>query len=177
MTKTIKTLALFMLAAVMLMAGTVTAYAEDTADPTGEIVLLKKAEQTGNPLAGAVFGIYRVSDNTEVGELTTETDGKAACSLAVGDYYLLELKAPYGFLLEETKIYFTIVADSTVTVEVTNLRDETITDPNVTLGTIEIPKTGDSVPYANYILGACLFAVSAALCGVVCVYRRKRAKA
>lgn len=187
MTKCLKNLAVFLLVTVMLMAGAVTAYAEDgthtttpaesnptQSDPTGELVLVKKAEQTGNPLAGAVFGVYMVSDDVKVGELTTKTDGKAMLSLAVGDYYLLELKAPYGFLLEDTKIFFSVVNDYTVTVEVTNQRDETITDPDAPLGTIEIPKTGEGVPYANFITGALLLAVSAAF-GVVLIFKRKRA--
>ena len=138
-------------------------------DPTGELVLLKKAEQTGNPLAGAVFGVYRVSDNAKVLELTTNADGRATAALAPSDYYLLELKAPYGYLLEETKIFFTIVKDSAVTVEVTNERDKTITDTP----TIEIPKTGISVPYKSYISGISLL-VAAAVFGGLLLYKRKR---
>lgn len=187
MTKHLKNLTVFLLVAVMLLTGAVTAYAEDGAhttapaespptqsDPTGELVLVKKAEQTGSPLAGAVFGVYRVSDDVKVGELTTKTDGKAELSLAVDDYYLLELKAPYGFLLEDTKILFSVVKDSTVTVEVTNQRDETITDSDVPLAPIEIPKTGEGVPYLNYIMGALLISVSAALGGLL-LLKRKRA--
>ena len=140
-------------------------------DPTGSLVLLKKAEQTGNPLKGAVFGVYSVSDNTKVAELTTKSDGKATTSLPVGDFYLLELKAPYGYLLEETKIFFSVAKDSTVTVEVTNQRDESISEPNTP---IEVPKTGDSVPYGNYILGISLIVLALTLSGLL-IYRKRRA--
>lgn len=140
-------------------------------DPVGELVLLKKAEQTGKPLADAVFGVYRASDGTKLAEITTNADGKAETSLSVGDYYLKELQAPYGYLLENTKIYFSVAKDSTVTVEVTNLRDETIPDTDMPI--IEVPKTGESVPYANYIIGISLIALALTLGGVL-AYKRKR---
>ena len=141
-------------------------------EASGTLVLLKKAEQTGKLLSGAVFGVYRVSDNTKVGELTSSADGRATMSLPVGDYYLKELKSPYGFLLEKSKIFFTVVKDSTVTVEVTNQRDESITDPEP----IEVPKTGENVPYTNYIVGASLLLLSAVLVGVL-HYNKKRKRA
>ena len=120
--------------------------------------------------SGAVFGVYCVSDNTKVAELTTNTDGRAVLELAPSDYYLLELKAPYGYILEETKIFFTVVKDSTVTVEVTNERDKTI----IETPPIEVPKTGGSVPYVNYISGISLL-LAAAVFGGFLLYKRKRA--
>jgi len=117
-------------------------------DPTGKVEILKRSEQTSTPLANAVFGVYRVSDNAKITELTTDVDGKAVTELPTGDYYLLEQKAPIGYMLEKAKIYFTVAADATVTVEVTNEREKTI----VLMPHIEVPKTGTTPPYLNYSL-------------------------
>lgn len=139
---------------------------------TGELIILKKAEQTGKPISGAVFGVYRASDDRKITELTTNADGKVAFSLEVGEYYLKELKAPYGYLPESSKIQFSVEVNKTVTVEVTNQRDEEIADSDIPLGSISIPKTGEDYPIMNYVLGIALLAISA-ICGIVLIRRRK----
>lgn len=139
---------------------------------TGELLILKKAEQTGKGLSGAIFGVYRVSDDKKITELTTNADGKATFSLEAGEYYLKELKAPYGYLLESSKIYFSIEVSKTVTVEVTNERDEEIADSDIPLGNIDIPKTGEDFPIVNYVVGIVLLSISV-ICGIVLIRRRK----
>ena len=59
----------------------------------GYVEIYKTDTTTGNPLAGAVFGIYN-SANTRIGGLTTNSDGYAKSGLLpYGDgYYLLEEK-------------------------------------------------------------------------------------
>ena len=118
-------------------------------NPTGKLIIIKKAEQTSELLTGAVFGVHRVSDDVKITELTTDANGKAEMSLPTDEFYLLELKAPYGYKLEDSKIYFTIVKDLTVYVDVTNERDNFFTTPDEH---IEIPKTGITPPYLNYAL-------------------------
>jgi len=118
-------------------------------NPTGKLIIIKKAEQTSELLAGAVFGVHRVSDDVKITELTTDANGKAEMSLPTGEFYLLELKAPYSYKLEDSKIYFTIAKDLTVYVDVTNERDNFFTTPDEH---IEIPKTGTTPPYLNYAL-------------------------
>ena len=145
-------------------------------DPTGKLELLKKAEQTSKPLAGAIFGVYRASDDAKVAELTTNADGKAEISLPTGDFYLLELKAPYGYRLEKVKIYFTVVKDSTVIVEVTNEREETFTDPGTPLTPIEVPKTGTTPPYLNYAFALLAFG-TAAYFGTLYLRRKEQEQA
>ena len=93
-------------------------------------------------------------------------------ALEPGGYYLKELTAPYGYLLEPAKIYFTVTADMTVKAEVTNIRDENIPDADVSDGNIEIPKTGEDFPIANYLLAVFLWGI-AALCGVLLYQGRK----
>jgi len=104
---------------------TVTNIPKDADEPdTGSLYLVKKAEGTGARLPGAVFGVYRVSDNRKITEITTDSDGEALCELEPGGFYLRELKAPSGFVLESVSIPFTVKVDSTVRVEVTNMREQ-----------------------------------------------------
>lgn len=55
-------------------------------------------------LAGGVFGVYSDAGCTKkAGELTTKEDGTTeSLELAVGSYYVKELAAPKGFLLDES---------------------------------------------------------------------------
>ena len=76
----------------------------------GYVDIYKADATTGNPLAGAVFGIYN-SANIRVGELKTNADGYAKSGLLpYGDgYYLLEEQAPEGYVLDkETPLSFCI---------------------------------------------------------------------
>ncbi|MBF2599136.1 Cys-Gln thioester bond-forming surface protein [Listeria seeligeri] len=59
-------------------------------------------------LQGATYGIYDSTD-ARVGELITNEFGKATSApLILGNYYLLEEKAPLGYLLSKEKIPFKI---------------------------------------------------------------------
>ncbi|RKA27988.1 hypothetical protein DYZ85_00771 [Listeria monocytogenes] len=59
-------------------------------------------------LKDALYGIYN-SSNERVGELITDEKGYAESnSLSLGQYYLLEEKAPSGYLLSEEKLPFEI---------------------------------------------------------------------
>jgi uncharacterized surface anchored protein len=89
--------------------------------PTGNLHLTKKAGITGKPLYGAVFGVYDAATDTRVSEITSGADGTAVCALPEGNYYLIEEKAPVGYVTEHDRIPFTITADGTVSVEVTNM--------------------------------------------------------
>ena len=139
------------------------------ASATGNLYLIKRAESTGESLSGAVFGIYKASNDSKVAEITTGSDGTATYTLSVGDYYLRELKAPAGFKLEAAKIPFTVKTDSTVVVEVTNMTDDKATTPDIT-----IPKTGESPPYGNYILSVLCMGLAGICCVTLYRGRRKR---
>ena len=75
----------------------------------GYVEIYKTDTTTRNPLAGAVFGIYNGA-NTRIGGLTTNSNGYAKSGLLpYGDgYYLLEEKAPEGYVLDTTKHYFNV---------------------------------------------------------------------
>ena len=144
------------------MDASVTAYA-GTVESHGTLQIIKQAEQSGNPLSGAVFGVYRVSDNKKLIELTTDADGRASLYLDPGEYYLRELKPPYGYMLEPARIYFTVKSGILVKVEVTNQRDINISDNNAP-GIISIPKTGEDFLTANIVFGVLLIFTSLICC-------------
>jgi hypothetical protein len=61
-------------------------------------IRLTAADRGGNPIAGAVYGIYRMADDSLAETLTTDYNGVAVSSeLSVAsDYYLQEIFAPEG---------------------------------------------------------------------------------
>ncbi|MBC1945424.1 Cys-Gln thioester bond-forming surface protein [Listeria booriae] len=87
----------------------------NNSEQVGTVSLAKTGEAFGidmpnnhYSLADAVYGIYDTTD-TRVGELITDEMGQAeSASLPLGTYYLLEEKAPLGYLLNEEKVPFEI---------------------------------------------------------------------
>ncbi|MBC2000523.1 MSCRAMM family protein [Listeria marthii] len=81
----------------------------------GTVKLTKTGQEFGASMPNdnytlkeAVYGIYNSSD-ARVGELTTDEKGYAESgSLSLGQYYLLEEKAPAGYLLSDEKLSFEI---------------------------------------------------------------------
>ena len=79
----------------------------------GKVQVIKKDEE-GNPLEGVVFGVYD-TDDTPIEELTTNSEGIAISSdLAYGDYYLKEISALEGYVLNENHITFSIDEDGEI---------------------------------------------------------------
>ena len=110
----------------------------------GYVEIYKTDTTTGKALAGAVFGIYN-SANTRIGGLTTNSEGYAKSGLlSYGDgYYLLEEKAPEGYVLDTTKHYFNIRTNNqTITIRTNNQRQ---------MGQITVQKndgeTGETVSF------------------------------
>ena len=88
----------------------------------GYVEIYKTDTTSGKALSGAVFCIYD-SANTRIGGLTTNSNGYAKSGLLpYGDgYYLLEEKAPEGYVLDTTKHYFNIRTNNqTVTIRTAN---------------------------------------------------------
>ncbi|MEW1635561.1 choice-of-anchor A family protein [Streptomyces sp. NPDC093801] len=84
----------------------------------GSLKVLKKDAKTRKPLAGAVFQLWKETNNTEglqtagrypderIGEPCT-TGGNGACAfdgLAPGSYYVLETAAPDGYVLPADRV-------------------------------------------------------------------------
>ena len=89
----------------------------------GQVELIKESDFpqgaldqgfTNLPLEGAVYGIYS-TDGREVGKLTTDIKGYAKSDLLpYGSYYLKEIKAPFGYEVNENEYHFVISADGEV---------------------------------------------------------------
>jgi len=143
---------------------------------------VKKAAGTGKPLFGAVFEVFSLSDNTKAGEITSGSDGTARLVLPAGEYYLQEKTAPAGYRLEPARILFRVKAGATVTVEVTNVKEDgrqpvqpsnPVQPGNSSMPIISIPKTGEDFPTLNYTLAGLLFGIAGA-CGLILWRDRKR---
>lgn len=79
----------------------------------GSVELYKRDSESGNLLAGAVYGIYFAGN--EVGRLTTDQNGYAKSGLLpYGGYILQEITAPAGYVLDKTQHQFKIADDGAV---------------------------------------------------------------
>ena len=108
---------------------TTTLKAELTKDTVGTIInitatdprkpgsaSLVKTNEEGITLSGAEFALYKkgTTDTLIKDKLTTDENGEIARinNLSWGDYYFVETKAPKGYVLDNTKIEFTLDKDS-----------------------------------------------------------------
>lgn len=75
----------------------------------GSVSLVKEDSETKATLAGAEFELQDKAGNTLRSNLITDNAGKLNITdLALGDYRLVETKAPVGYILDATPINFTI---------------------------------------------------------------------
>lgn len=127
---------------------------DEPAPPTtGYIKLVKKAEGTGTPFSGAVFGVYEKATDVKVAELTTGSDGTALSGeLPASAYYLLERTAPSGFALNTEKTGATVSAGEPVEVTVYNAAQSSGGDGGVDTGWLRLitrrlgrPESGEAV--------------------------------
>ena len=102
---------------------------EPEPDPLGDVEIVKTSGNTamseGNScysLAGAVFDVYNSSGQT-VGSITTDANGYGKLTgLPVGSgYYLAERTPPQGFAATSQRFSFSISANQTATVNVSNI--------------------------------------------------------
>lgn len=125
--------------------------------------IIKSAAGSGKRLSGAVFSVFKDGSHEKITELTTNENGLASTTLEAGSYYLIETKAPNGYVAEKTKIPFVIAQkDKVVRVEVSNQESGASSVPNTNnpstggSGTsIGIPKTGQRSSSLPQILLIC----------------------
>ena len=99
-------------------------------------------------LSGAVYGIYSDSAcKTEVGRLTTDATGvTGTISVSKGTYYVKEITAPLGYLLNEEIKTATVTAAQTLTVIVSDKPEIVIPD---TIIQKQDSQTGEAKPQGN----------------------------
>ena len=152
-----------------------------TTPVNGTLKLVKRAAGSGQPLYGAVFEVFSLSDNKKAGEITSGSDGTAELTLHAGEYYLLEKTAPTGYKLETARILFRVKAGSNVKVEVTNMKDDggqpgqpmKPNPPSGGMPNISIPKTGEAFPTFHYTLGGVML-ILAGVCGFALWKERRK---
>lgn len=79
----------------------------------GNLDLIKKSDFDGKLLEGAVYGIFRASDDFKVDEIVTDKNGyaKSNIDLYYGAYYIKELTPPPHYYIDENRYDFFIGAD------------------------------------------------------------------
>ena len=106
---------------------------------TGSFTLTKLDAESKEKLAGAVYELRDAAGKVVQSGLTTDAAGELTVKdLVVGDYTLVETKAPVGFELSTTPIKVTIVADQSTPLSLTATDDRT---PVVTKGSVQLTKT------------------------------------
>lgn len=134
------------------------------ADSDGSLSDTEKS--TGTPLASATFDLYKGNDQTEkIGTATTDANGYLNFTgLALGDYNLVETKAPKGYELIKTPIKVTLAeANQTVMVYQDNEK------------TTELPHAGGNGPMV-WLLGIASALGLAGLGALYHYYRQPRKK-
>ena len=90
------------------------------------VEIIKKDSQTGNGLAGAVYGIYSDKDCTKLIAQMPATDSNGASSLMItktqDTVYLKEISVPAGYLIDTKAYGVKLVLGKTVTQNVTDER-------------------------------------------------------
>lgn len=86
-------------------------------------VRMKKVSESGQSLTGAEFELHK-EDGNVFGKYKTDSSGILTITkLAPGNYYLSEVKAPEGYVLNSKKVYFDIPNESNGKTEAIELSD------------------------------------------------------
>ena len=112
----------------------------------GSLEITKTDSVTGRVLPGASFSLVSNTTSTEY-TMTTDREGKAVMKgLPLGDYQLIETKAPKGYVLDKTATSITIASNKATenknTVAITNEPELPLTplEPSVEVGTLILTK-------------------------------------
>lgn len=126
----------------------------------GNIRVLKRDADTGEPLSGVVIGLFDIDGSEVACGITSEAGELLFEDIRYGRYELRELEAKDGYYLLEDPVPVEISEyGQTVTVELTNHKIP------------EIPQTGDS---SGTAAGVCVALSGAACTALVLIGRRRR---
>ena len=78
----------------------------------GQLLVTSRAQDTGALLEGTVFEIRRVQDDSFVMQLVTNQFGEAFVNLPADNYYLRKILVRVGFIIDSSRVNFTINANS-----------------------------------------------------------------
>jgi pilin isopeptide linkage protein/LPXTG-motif cell wall-anchored protein len=115
-----------------------------SAPKLGKVTLKKVDSQTGELLANAKFELQDSLGNVIQKDITTNSEGKVTIgNLKIGEYQLVETKAPNGYRIDKTPIKFSINESSLQASKEKVLKKEN--DKLRDQGGNSLPKTGNSV--------------------------------
>lgn len=147
-----------------------------TVTMVNKTVTFEKVDQFNKPVEGGLFAVLD-KDGNELYQFTAKKDGVVLKDLVVNEiYYIKELKAPSGFVLNKAPVKFTVLNDDenqVVKMDNKYIVGKITMDDNPSLtGSIRV-QTGDDM-YLGLILIVCL---SAGLCAAhIATKRRKTSK-
>ncbi|MCL1842895.1 MAG: SpaA isopeptide-forming pilin-related protein [Defluviitaleaceae bacterium] len=152
-------------------AATPTPTPEATEQPNrqGRIEIITRAAGSGDLLSGGIYAVYRASDSTRMGQVTTGVGGMAYIMAEPGMYFVRELRPTFGFLLETERIFLEVSASGTTTIDLTKVRDWNIVYlPPGEDGSnfIYITQTGQYIAMPRYVGGGILIAIALAFGGL-----------
>ena len=103
-----------------------------------------KVNSDNKRIAGAVIGVFN-SDGTKVTQITSTGEGYVTdkISLGIGNYYIQEISAPAGYLLNSTKVEFSINEKGELVGSDSNVVSSKTLRLVNTLPTIEIEKVNE----------------------------------
>ncbi|MER5494205.1 SpaA isopeptide-forming pilin-related protein [Streptomyces sp. NPDC002490] len=124
---------------------------------TGAVTVVKEDEETGEPLAGAVFELWEETNgtaglqtggsdpDTQIGlPCTTGANGTCTATVATGSYYWRETEAPNGYQLPADPVFGPLVLTAGNAAQgVTVTADDTAIPPTPVTGDVTVVKVDD----------------------------------